>query len=158
MNFNPEEIEEIKKQILIVMSSDLTRSWDIGKIKRKLNDHIILKNNEIEYYLNLLLQDSFVERIKIKPTERIYSNKNSIPARVYYKYQISKNGLNFIKNDFKYEEHPSNSQIIMCGQQFNFGSFTNINIDINQIMDEAKLDKKIKEEIKLYLDDLEKEA
>lgn len=101
--------EEIQKNILEILYEDrFEKSLTHGQIRKEVFTH--LKHNEMEAYLNLLIEKGY---IKVEPAFKNPANKSfNTSASIQVVYRISVEGTELVENNFKKKEKESASRTI----------------------------------------------
>jgi hypothetical protein len=154
-NIVPDQIDQIKQEILKIMYGGVSEDWNVTMLLDELETKYCIEEDDVQFCLDILCEEKFVT-LDRKPSKKVAIGRQKPISRTYVTYRISQKGLNLINNDFRPKERVPVSPVVMVGE-FNFGSITNIQIDINQVLDKVELEQTVREEIKRHFDELDEE-
>jgi sulfur relay (sulfurtransferase) DsrC/TusE family protein len=156
-------MEQIEKDVLQVLyESKGDRPMSTGMIRAALahNHQIIVKVPEIEYALGNLKRRKLV-RSKKSPAIKVKGpDQWDIPAQDMFEIDIP--GVDCVKNDYviqpKEQSYGGHSSVLINNGQLVFGSLTNVEINVFELINELNIDLSTKNEIMDIFNEIQKEV
>lgn len=156
-------MEQIEKDILRVLYENKgVRSMDPGMVRAELarNQQINIKFNEVEYALGNLKHRKLVRSKRSPAIKAKGPGQYDIPARDMFEIDIP--GVDCVENDFVIQpREPSysrHSPVIINNGQLVFGSLTNVEFNVFELINELNIDLSTKNEVMNIFNEIQKEV